>query len=76
MKEQKANIIIITSYRHFGLENYANIILPCFTDSVSFKHSLVAPIFLVNYLVAEVANKNIEAASKHGERIEKLLKIH
>lgn len=74
MKEQKSKIIIITSQIHYGLEGYANLILPCYTEGVSFKYSMIAPMCLVNYLVAAVANHDREVAKKQSEKIERLNK--
>jgi len=55
MKKQGITILLITARNYAPVKAYGDIILPCATQSTSYKSSSVAPFSLINYLVAAVS---------------------
>ncbi|MGI6169934.1 MAG: MurR/RpiR family transcriptional regulator [Christensenellales bacterium] len=55
MKKQGVTILLVTDRNHAQVKAYGDIILPCATQGISYKSSPVAPLSLVNYLVAAVS---------------------
>ena len=53
-KKSEAKIIVITGPSPKNFETHADVVLPCWTRGVTIKNSLVVPICLSQYLVAEV----------------------
>ncbi len=53
-KQLGAKLIIISGPSHKRFDNLADIVLPCWVRGVAVKNSLVVPICLSQYLVAEV----------------------
>ena len=73
MKKAGATIIAITGPSHAALDNYADVLLPCWTHSMTVKSSLVAPMCLSQYLVAEVAIADYPNSKQVLEKIENAL---
>jgi len=61
MKKQGIKILLITSHSYTPVKAYGDIILPCATQSISYKSSSVAPFSLINYLVAAVSMEDMGA---------------
>lgn len=61
LKKQGVSILLITSPGYKIIKSYGDIILPCVTRSISFKSSFVAPLCLINYLVAAVSMESPQA---------------
>lgn len=70
---QGAKVIAITDSYSSPLINYSDIVLNCNVSSLAFHNSIIAPMFLVDYLITAVASKDIEQTKKRFAKIDKLL---
>lgn len=66
-------VLMITAPDHPAIEKFADIILPCYISSISFKNSITAPIALINYIVAAVALEDKERSLQMVQEIEQFL---
>ncbi|MBE6011019.1 MurR/RpiR family transcriptional regulator [Anaeropeptidivorans aminofermentans] len=73
MKEKGVKNILITSPSFKQIEIYADIILKCQINSVTFKDSFVAPMSLINYIVEEVIQSDRDKAMEIVSEIERVL---
>ncbi len=55
LRRRKVKIILFTSPNISDIENYGDIFLPCSVGGISFKNSFAAPLCLINYLAAAIA---------------------
>lgn len=67
-----ANVIAITDSSASPLAQYADNLLLARSDMASFVDSLVAPLSLVNALIAAVSISNVDKVSKTFERLERI----
>ncbi|MDO5124918.1 MAG: MurR/RpiR family transcriptional regulator [Ruminococcus sp.] len=67
-----ANVIAITDSVDSPLAQYANNLLLARSDMASFVDSLVAPLSLINALIAAVSISNVDKVSKSFERLENI----
>ncbi|MBQ9374871.1 MAG: MurR/RpiR family transcriptional regulator [Ruminococcus sp.] len=67
-----ANVIAITDTVDSPLAQYANNLLLARSDMASFVDSLVAPLSLINALIAAVSISNVDKVSKSFERLESI----
>lgn len=67
-----ANVIAITDSVDSPLAQYADNLLLARSDMASFVDSLVAPLSLVNALIAAVSISNVDKVSKSFERLERI----
>ena len=67
-----ANVIAITDSVDSPLAQYADNLLLARSDMASFVDSLVAPLSLVNALIAAVSISNVDKVSKSFERLESI----
>jgi len=72
MKKQGVKILLITSSNYAPVKDYADIILPCATRSISYKNSPVAPFSLINYLVVATSMEDPDAKETLGTTEEML----
>lgn len=73
MKKHGVSIILITSPSHQSLDEYADVILPCWTQAISLKSSLVAPLCLTQYLIATVTMEYADASKQTLDKIEEIM---
>lgn len=71
IRGEGAKSIIFTNPFYLPIQEYGDFILPCSVQGVSYKDSFVAPLSLINYIVAQVANLNQEEAAENLQRAEK-----
>ena len=74
LKEQGAQVILITSPPYHALEPYADVLLPCYTETGGLKNSSMAPICLIDYLCNAVAVLDTERSMAHAKKVEDLLR--
>lgn len=74
VKNQGAKVIGITHNQLSPIAEFADITIPCETKGNAFKASLVAPLCLINYLVAAVAMKDKDEAIRVLSKTEELLR--
>ncbi len=55
LRKRNVKVILFTSQNISDIENYGDIILPCSVGGISFKNSYVAPMCLINYISAAIA---------------------
>lgn len=72
-KAQNAKIIAITDSYSSPLVNYSDIVLNCNVSSLAFHNSILAPMFLVDYLITAVASNDIDLTKARFEKIDSLL---
>jgi len=70
IKKAGAKTIIISSPSHSTLDEYADVVLPCWTHGATIKNSLVAPLCLSQYLVAAVMMSDYPNSKQTLEKIE------
>lgn len=73
LRKKGVKILMITSQVNPSINIYADILLPCSVNSISFKSSFVAPMCITNYLVAAVALKNSDEATDTIAQMEEML---
>ena len=73
MKQHGARILLITNHSDMMVHEDGDIVLPCFTDSISFKNSLAVPICLTDYLTTAVALADEETTQRTLEKTEDIL---
>ncbi|MFZ7101569.1 MAG: MurR/RpiR family transcriptional regulator [Peptococcaceae bacterium] len=74
MKKRGTKVIAITQSLLSPIVEFADIILPCEVKGIMFKHSMAAPLCLINYLVAGVAVRDEEEAMRVLSKTEQLLR--
>lgn len=67
-----ASVIAITDSAESPLAQYADNLLLASSDMASFVDSLVAPLSLINALIAAVSISNVDKVSKSFERLERI----
>ncbi|MDO5139964.1 MAG: MurR/RpiR family transcriptional regulator [Eubacteriales bacterium] len=72
-KTKGVGIILITSLNHIAIDKYADIILPCETSCISGKTSYVAPLSLINYMMALYIQENKATAREMLNKTEDVL---
>ena len=55
LRKRKVKIILFTGQNISDIHNYGDIFLPCSVGGISFKNSFAAPICLINYIAAVIA---------------------
>ena len=55
LRKRKVKIILFTGQNISDIQNYGDIFLPCSVGGISFKNSFAAPICLINYIAAAIA---------------------
>ena len=65
-----SQMITIAGPSHASLDEFSDIVLPCWTQGATIKNSLVAPMCLSQYLVAEVMLRDSENAKAVLGKIE------
>ena len=73
MRTAGAKIVLITSNNYNIIEGYGDIILPCSVDSISYKDSMVGPMCLSNYLIAEIAHRDKKRTNETLQKTENIL---
>ncbi|MPN29082.1 hypothetical protein SDC9_176531 [bioreactor metagenome] len=73
MRKRGAKIILITDAKHVELKDKVDILINCHIKGVSFKHSVVAPITIINYIAADLAQRNKERSKKYLRYTEEIL---
>mgnify|MGYP000865780692 CR=1 FL=1 len=73
LKEKGLKIIIITSNNIMPIKNLGNIIIPTFVTGLNVKDSIVAPIFLSNFIANSVAYSDYDKALEYLKNAEKIL---
>ncbi|WP_079908986.1 MurR/RpiR family transcriptional regulator [Paenibacillus sp. 32352] len=68
-RENNAQVISITDSYSSPLAKYSDIILPCNVGSVAFHNSVIAPMFVADYIISAVA---INVPEKTKQRLDKL----
>ena len=74
MKSEGVKIIVITNSVLSPMSEVADLLLPCEVKGVLFKASPVAPMSLINYIIASVATRDKEGAYNVLSKTEKLLR--
>ncbi len=72
-KNQQSRIIVITGPSHKNFDDFADVVLPCWVRGVTIKNSLVVPICLSQYLVAEVMMSDYARSKDVLSKIENAL---
>lgn len=72
-KARNAKVISITDSYSSPLVNYSDIVLNCNVSSLAFHNSIIAPIFLVDYLITAVASRDVEMTKERFAKIDELL---
>ena len=72
-KENNALVISITDSYSSPLVKYSDIILPCNVSSFAFHNSIIAPMFLVDYIISAVAFENPDKTKERLDKIDTLL---
>ena len=73
MRSYGVKVILFTSMNDLPIRSYGNVCFNCAINSISCKNSLMAPMCLTNYLVAELANRKYDEAHEVLSRTEELL---
>ena len=73
LKHRGVKIILFTRQGSTEINPYGDIILPCKTDGISYKSSLVSLFCVCNYLLAAVALKDQENSMETIAQTEELL---
>ena len=73
MRQRKVKIILFTKFGNTEIYPYGDIILPCHTQGVSYKSSLIAFFCVCNYLLASIALKDHDQAMATLAHTEELL---
>jgi len=68
--EQGAKVIAITDSYSSPLVKYSNIVVPCNVSSLAFHNSIIAPMFLVDYIISSVAFKDINLTKERFAKID------
>ena len=71
-KAQGAHVIAITDYEQSPLAPFADNLLIARSDMNSFADSLVAPLSLINALIAALSISNVEKVRKSFEKLERI----
>lgn len=74
LKAEGVKIVAVTDTLLSPIAEFADMVLTCEVKGVMFKHSLAAPMSLINYLVASIAAQDKEKAVKVLARTENLLR--
>lgn len=72
-KEYGGKVISITDSYFSPLVKYSDLVIPCQVSSVAFHNSILAPMFIVDYLISSVAIRDPESTKKRFEKIDSLL---
>lgn len=72
-KEYGGRVISITDSYFSPLVKYSDLVIPCQVGSVAFHNSILAPMFVVDYLISSVAIRDPESTKKRFEQIDSLL---
>ncbi len=73
MRSLGIKTIIVTSENHVALDSLADYLLPCQTRCISGKTSYVAPLSVVNYILALYVSRNPDAAYDMRTKTENIL---
>lgn len=73
MKKRGVTIVLFTKEGSSEINPYGDIILPCKTDGISYKSSLIALFSVCNYILAAVALQNHDEAMESLGQTEELL---
>lgn len=73
LKEKGLKIIIITSNNIMPIKNLGDIIIPTFVTGLNVKDSIVAPIFLSNFIANSVAYSDYDKTVEHLKNAEEIL---
>lgn len=67
---QGAKVIAITDSYSSPLVKYSNLVVPCNVSSLAFHNSIIAPMFLVDYIISSVAFKDINLTKERFAKID------
>ncbi len=73
LKKRNVKIILFTSNDYKAVESYGDLIIPCSVSSVSIKNSFVAPMVIINYLMASIALLDHDRTQRTLEEAEDFL---
>lgn len=73
MKKQGVFVVLITSPSYQPLEQYADVVLSCWTQALSLKSSLVAPMCLSQYIISAVTIANNDVSKRTLEKVEEII---
>lgn len=73
IRRRGAKVILITSTNNESVKQYGDVLIPCATDSISFKDSFAAVFLIIDYLVASVVASNKPDGMKVTASIEEIL---
>jgi len=73
MHRYGVKVILITSNQHEHIKQYGDIILPVYINGISFKDSFVAVVFLIDYIISEVVQRNKTESLQTISKLEELL---
>lgn len=74
LKNEGIKIILFTSQNYAAVKGYADIILPCYITSLSYKNTYSAPMSLTNYLIAAITQADFERSQETLKKTESILK--
>lgn len=67
---QGAKVIAITDSYSSPLVKYSDLVVPCNVSSLSFHNSIIAPMFLVDYIISSVAYKDLNLTKERFAKID------
>ena len=73
-KENDAKVISITDSYSSPLVKYSDAVLPCNVSSVAFHNSIIAPIFIADYIISAVAIHYPEKTKHRLDKLDAILK--
>ena len=73
IKRRGGKVILITSTNNESVKQYGDVLIPCATESISFKDSFAAVFFIIDYIVASVVASNKSDGMRVTASIEEIL---
>ncbi|TVY07953.1 MurR/RpiR family transcriptional regulator [Paenibacillus cremeus] len=73
-KRNNAQVISFTDSYSSPLAKYSDIILPCNVSSVAFHNSIIAPMFLADYIISALAINYPEKTKQHLDKLDSILR--
>lgn len=73
LKRRNVKIILFTSNDYKAVKDYGDLIFPCSVSSMSIKNSFVAPMVIINYLMASIALLDLDRAENTLKETEDFL---
>lgn len=74
LKNEGVKIILFTSQNYAAVKGYADVILPCYITSLSYKNTYSAPMSLSNYIIAAITQNNFDKSQETLKKTESILK--